>query len=87
MWLKNVKLEKSFRKKGDVVIGTDTEIVDLLIEDGIIKAIESPADRSKEHCHFLRNSCCRLGGCQESGKGNHNLNGRKKITGSFEYLL
>ena len=48
MWLKNVKLEKSFRKKGDVVIGTDTEIVDLLIEDGVIKAIESPAERSGE---------------------------------------
>lgn len=41
MWIKNVKIEKSFRIENDIVYGTETEIVNMKIEDGLIKVIKS----------------------------------------------
>lgn len=38
-WLQNVRVETGYEYEGETIVGTKTELVDLLIQEGLIKQI------------------------------------------------
>jgi cytosine/adenosine deaminase-related metal-dependent hydrolase len=48
-WLKNVRLESGYRRENERVVGTETELCHLLIEDGTIKKIVKAEELIADH--------------------------------------